>query len=294
MSKKDFSIAILVTAIWGSNFSVIKLGLNQLDPFLLTAFRFILCAVPMCFFIERPKIQLRYIAAYGVIFGVGMWGVANLAIQIGLSAGIASLLLQFSAFFTIILSVILLKETIKPVQYIGILIAILGLFLILYITHGKAPLLGIVLILISAICWSVCNIIVKKHKPNEMISFIIWSSLFSAPPLLLVTYIVKGSEPFINLHNSLNGMAIFSILFQAYITTLFGYWVWNKLLKKYTASTVAPLSLLVPVFGLLTSHLIFNEVIDQGKVISSALIVIGIFILIYGQQISNIFSKHTE
>ena len=289
MLKKDFLLAILVAAIWGANYSVIEMGLASLDPFLLTALRFTLCAIPLCFFIKKPEIKIRYVALYGVIFGVGLWGIANLSMFVGLPAGIASLLLQFSAFFTIILSIIFFKEKIQVIQYIGMLIAIAGLMFIVYSSHGEFSIKSVVLIIIAAFSWSICNIIVKKHKPTQMMSFIIWSSIFSAIPLFIITYIIKGNAPFLNLGNSLTVKAIFSLCFQAYITTLFGYWVWNMLMKKYTASSVAPISLLIPIFGILTSHFMFNETVNNTKIISASLIIIGIMILIYGVKIKNKF-----
>ncbi|MFN8769269.1 MAG: EamA family transporter [Neisseriaceae bacterium] len=289
MQKKDLLLAVLVAAIWGTNYSVIEIGLSELDPFLLTALRFILCAVPLCFFIKKPEIKLRFVALYGFVFGVCLWGVANTSMFVGLPAGIASLLLQFSALFTIMLSSIFLKEKIQFIQYIGMGIAIFGLVLVLYFTSNEYPIKGVVLIIISAFSWSICNIIIKIGKPFRMLSFIIWSSLFSAFPLLIIAYIIEGNTIFINLSYSIKGRAVFSLFFQVYVTTIFGYWVWNKLMKKYTASTIAPVSLLIPVFGLITSHFISNEVISFSKIISSSLIIFGMFILIYGVKIKEKF-----
>jgi len=281
MLKKDLLLAILVAAIWGANYSVIEMGLASLDPFLLTALRFTLCAIPLCFIIKKPRVNIKYVALYGLIFGVGLWGIANLAMFVGLPPGTASLLLQFSAFFTIILSIVFFQEKIQLIQYIGMALAIIGLVFILYSSNGELPIRGVALIILAAFSWSLCNIIVKKHKPTEMMSFIIWSSIFSALPLFIITYLINGSAPFLNLGNSLTIKAIFSLCFQAYITTLFGYWVWNMLMKKYTAAAVAPISLLIPIFGIITSHFIFGEIINLTKLISTSLIIIGIMGLIY-------------
>src|SRR5688572_27984150 len=113
MQPKDFFLAVLITAIWGVNFSLIKLGLISLDPFTLAGFRFLLCALPLVFFIEKPDVPLKYVAAYGLTFGVGLWGIVSLGIYYGVSAGIASLVLQFSAFLTVFLGFLLLKEDIS-------------------------------------------------------------------------------------------------------------------------------------------------------------------------------------
>lgn len=102
MKLHHLLLAILITAIWGINFSVIKLGLTTVDPFILAGICFTLCALPALFFIPKPHVGWRYIISYGLVFGIGLWGLVNLGIKTGLSAGIASLLLQFSAFFTIL------------------------------------------------------------------------------------------------------------------------------------------------------------------------------------------------
>ena len=83
-------LAVLITAIWGVNFSVIKLGLATVDPFILAGIRFSLCALPAIFFIRKPNVPWRYIIGYGLVFGIGLWGIVNLGIKAGLSAGIAS------------------------------------------------------------------------------------------------------------------------------------------------------------------------------------------------------------
>ena len=78
MTKKDLTIAILVTFMWGINFSFIKLGLTSLDPFMLAVLRFFLCAIPLVFFIKKPDVRFIYVIAYGLFFGVGLWGILYL------------------------------------------------------------------------------------------------------------------------------------------------------------------------------------------------------------------------
>ena len=94
MLKKHLSLAVLVTLVWGVNFPITKLGLRAIDPFVLTGIRFALAALPLVFFIKRPAVKFSYVAAYGFLFGLGMWGVINYGIQVGVSPGIASLIIQ--------------------------------------------------------------------------------------------------------------------------------------------------------------------------------------------------------
>jgi O-acetylserine/cysteine efflux transporter len=277
-------LAISITAIWGVNFSVIKLGLIAVDPLVLAGIRFTLCALPAILFIPKPDVQWRYIVGYGLVFGIGLWGVVNMGIKAGLSAGIASLVLQFSAFFTIVLGSWAFKEAISRYQLAGIGIACCGLLSILSIADGTVTTTGLCLALLGAVAWSVANVISKKAKTTQVFAFLVWSSAFSPIPLFALDYAVNGSTGYSALVNQLDYRAVLSILFQVYPNTLFGYWVWNSLLKRYPVSTVAPLSLLVPVFGLLGSVLIFDERLSLNKLIAVVLIVAGLGVGLYGQR----------
>ncbi|GFM51798.1 EamA family transporter [Pseudomonas capsici] len=287
MKLHHLLLAILVTALWGLNFSVIKLGLTSVDPFILAGLRFTLCALPAIFFIPKPDVAWRYIIGYGLIFGIGLWGVVNLGIKTGLSAGIASLVLQFSAFFTMLLGAWVFKETITRYQLAGIGVALCGLSSIIFIADGSVTAAGLVLVLLGAAAWSVTNIINKKAGTKQVFAFLVWSSAFSPIPLFLLDYLVNGTSGYSALVNQIDHRAVLSILFQVYPNTLFGYWVWNSLLKQYPVSTVAPLSLLVPIFGMLGSAVIFGESLSPMKIVAVVLIVSGLAVGLYGQRIRN-------
>ncbi|WP_372560468.1 EamA family transporter [Yersinia sp. 1652 StPb PI] len=155
MKLTDFLIALCITAIWGANFSVIKLGLIAADPLILAGIRFTLYALHPARspFIKKPDTSWRYIIGYGPLFGISLWGIVNLGIKAGVSAGIASLVLQFGAFFTMILGALLLREKLSRYQCIGIGIALLGLISIIFISDGSVTPTGLILVLCGAVVW---------------------------------------------------------------------------------------------------------------------------------------------
>jgi O-acetylserine/cysteine efflux transporter len=253
-------LGVLVTLIWGGNFSVIEVGLQDLDPFLLTALRFTFTALPMVFLVKRPRgVPLWAMATYGLLFGVGLWWVVNLAMARGMSPGLSSLVLQFAAFFTVILSALVFRERIRLPQWVGMVLAVAGLCWVIHATSGTSTLAGIALVLLAAVSWSACNLVVKRTRPADMLAFVVWTSLFPAPALFLLTWLDRGAAPFMALPHAITWAAVGSVLFQAWVTTIFGYAVWNFLMKTYPASSVAPLSLLVPVSGIVTSAVAFGE-----------------------------------
>jgi O-acetylserine/cysteine efflux transporter len=197
----------------------------------------------------------------------------------------ASLILQFSAFFTVILAGLFLKEEIDILKKFAFAIAILGLTLIISVTDGSVTLIGLVLILVAALSLSFTNIIVKKAGTKNLFSFMVWASIFSPLPLFVLAFLTQGEIVFTSFFEHLDNTAIFSILFQVYPTTLFGYWVWNNLLHKYPVSSVAPISLLVPIFGLMGSYFIFHEQIGLIKILASFLIVSALVVNSFGEKI---------
>ncbi|MCK9746545.1 EamA family transporter [Pseudomonas syringae pv. syringae] len=285
MKPLHIALAVLIMAIWGINFSVIKLGLTNVDPLILAGLRFSLCALPAIFFVRRPDVPWRYLIGYGLVFGIGLWGIVNLGIKAGLSAGIASLVLQFSAFFSILLGSWVFREALNRFQILGMLIALSGLLSVIVISDGSVSLLGMLLVLVGALSMSVANIINKKANTRDVFAFLVWSSAFSPIPLFALDYAINGSVGYIMFVNHIGATAVLSILFQVYPNTLFAYWIWNSLLKTYPISTVAPLSLLVPIFGMLGSVVIFNEHMSTGKVLAVLLIVAGLSVGLYGRRI---------
>jgi len=278
MNKRDLLLGIFVMIIWGLNFSVIKLGVNEIDPLLLTALRFSLAVIPAVFFVKRPLVKWRYLMGYGFIFAIGVWGMGSWSIQAGLSAGMASVLLQMNVVISLLVGYFLFKENIAPIKTIGSIVAIMGLVLSVSVTDGSVTKLGLILILIASLSWSITSIIVKKAGTKEIFAFSIWGMLFAPLPLFTMVFLQSDPESLMTLSSLFNSSVIFSVLFQAYPVTLFGYWVWNRLLVKYPLSTVAPLTLLVPIFGLLGSAIFYQEQIGLVKAIACLLVISGLMI----------------
>jgi O-acetylserine/cysteine efflux transporter len=291
MKLHHLLLAVLITAIWGINFSVIKLGLSSVEPFTLAGIRFTLCALPLLLFIKKPDVPWRYLISYGLMFGIGLWGLVNLGIRTGLSAGIASLLLQFSAFFTLLLGRLVLKESLSRYQIAGFMMACGGLLSIVFITDGSVTFSGMLLVLAGAIAWSIANLINKKAGTKQVFAFLVWSSAFAPVPLFLLDWLANGTRGYLSLVSHMDARALLSVLFQVYPNTLFGYWVWNSLLKQYPVSTVAPLSLLVPVFGILGSMVIVGETITPVKILALLLIISGLVVGLYGRRLTRFFAE---
>ena len=167
MNIKDIGWVLLVIVIWGANFTVIKIGLEEIPPVLFSALRFAIVAIPAVFFIPFPKTSIWNVLGVGIFLGVIKFSLLFISMDVGVSAGLASLLLQAQVVFTIVLSVILFKEEIKKNQLAGIIIAVFGFCLFFFSREGNLTLLGLVLILFAALFWAISNLIMKKMKNHS-------------------------------------------------------------------------------------------------------------------------------
>lgn len=273
---RHFLLALAVVAVWGSNFVVIKLALGHLPPLLFAALRFALALVPALFFLPRPKVKWQNLASYGVLIGVGQFGVLYVAMNGHISPGIASLVIQIQVFFTIGLSMRLAGERVQPFQWFALLLATAGIAIIVLHTDGSTSLLGLALVLLAALAWALGNIAAKQGRPANMLAYVVWSSAFAVPPLFALSLAVEGWDAAATALRQADAATWAAVAWQAWGNTLFGYAAWGWLLARHPAATITPMALLVPVFGMGASALWLTEPLPPWKLAAAALVLTGL------------------
>ena len=266
MRRVDWLCAIVVICIWGMNFVVMKWGLVSMSPLLLCALRFMLASLPLLCLVRPPKhLSWKLIAAYGLVQGVGQFGLLFTGMKLGMPAGMASVVLQTQAFVTMLLAAAFLREKPQRWQWVGLCIAIGGLAFI-GAAHGEGaadmPLAGFLFTVGASSMWATSNLLTRmaaQQGPYEPVSFIVWSSLFPVVPLLLLAWALEGGVSMVEQVRAIGWRELGVLAYLALLSTLLGYGLWTRLLQRYAASTVAPLSLLVPVVGLLSAMLLLGE-----------------------------------
>lgn len=290
MSVSHVLQALLVVLIWGVNFVVIRWGLNEVPPFLLAAARFSLVVFPAIFFIKKPNVPWRWLIAYGLFNSFGQFAFLFWAMKVGMPAGLASVVHQAQVFFTLIFSVLILQQRTQVTQWLGLMIAVLGLALIAYGKNvGSAAgmqmtTVGLLLNLLGAASWAMGNVVVSAMRragiQPEPFGLVIWSSLIPIVPFLLISGLferhVYPDWQAISWHSMV------SALYLAWAATLLGYGLWSRLLSQYEPNRVAPFTLLVPVVGLLTAWLVLGERLNQWQLWGSACLLIGLAVNVLG------------
>ncbi len=269
-------LALVAIAIWGTNFVIIKVALDHVPPLTLAALRFIFAALPAAFFIKPPKVAWGMTATYGVMIGVGQFGVLYIAMRSSISPGLTSLVVQTQAFFTIALAMLVTRERLRGFQLAALGLAALGLGWLIAHAGGEATPMGVALVLFAALAWAGGNTVQRAANPSNILAFVVWSSLFAIPPLIALALVFDGWPAIARDLTEAGPGTWAAVLWQSVGNTLFGYAAWGWLLARYPAATVSPTALLVPVFGMATSSVLLGESLPPWKLIAAGLVLGGL------------------
>ena len=275
-------LALAIVAIWGTNFVVMKHCLAVFPPFMFAALRYTFALLPMAFLIPRPKVPLWNLALYGLLIGVGQFGIVYYAVNSQISPGLASLVIQTQVFFTIGFAMLINQERLRLYQVFALLLALIGLLMIALHTDATTTLLGLALMVFAGFSWGAANTVGRYAgigSPRELFAYVVWASAFAVPPLLLISAVFEGGVAHLSavLEQAPLG-AWLGVFWQSWANTLFGYAAWAWLLSKHPAAVVAPMPLLVPIFGMGASAIYLDEGLPAWKLFAAGLVMVGLLI----------------
>lgn len=284
MPPRDVLSAVAVAVVWGLTFIAIKVGVGETTPLALSALRFLFAALPLVLFVRPPKASPALVVLYGLFIGVGQFGLLFVAVRQGFPVGLASLVIQLQAFFTMAFAWVLLGDSPRRAQAIGAAIALAGIALIGSERLGGASLGPLTLVIAAAAFWGAGNVVAKMAGRVDMLAFVAWSSLAAPAPLFVASYGLDGPAGLAALaHPSLK--LVLSVLVLSYAGTTFGFGLWSRLLARHPAAAVAPFALLVPVVGMVAGSLIFAEPLDAFELWGAVLVMAGLGVNMVGDRL---------
>ncbi len=280
MKPVHVALALFVALVWGFNFVVIEVGIESFPPIFFSALRFTLAALPLALILPRPDVPYRLVFGIGMFLGVFKFSLLFVGMKIGVPPGLASLVLQMQAFFTVILAAVLLKERPAPLQLLGIAVAFGGVGLIMTTVEGEATLLGLLMLMGAAFFWACSNLLLKKAGSADMLRLMVHVSAVAPLPLFLISFVFEGWQADYAALTSMTWMSVGATLYVAYGATIFGFGAWGYLIRIYGAGQVAPFSLLVPIFGMSSASLVFGEAFGPTKLAAAALVISGLVLVV--------------
>jgi O-acetylserine/cysteine efflux transporter len=288
----DIAAAIVAAVVWGLTFIAIKYGVEAAPPFLLTALRFAFAAFPLVLFVKPPAAPWRLVALYGALIGVCQFGILFLAVREGMPVGLASLVIQIQVYFTILFAALAFGERPTPAQWLGGGVALAGMAIIASARWGHASLWPFALTLFAALAWGAGNVVGKRIGRVDPIAFIAWSSLVAPLPMLALSMATKPQATVAALLHPSMKLAL-SVAGLAYGGTLFSYGLWARLLVKYPAAAVMPFALLVPVAGMASAALLFDERPSAAELTGAALVMLGLALNVLGDRFAGALARQS-
>jgi len=290
LSFRDLLLVLVVVTVWGFSFVTIRWALASGPPFALAALRFFFAAVPAVFFVKRPAVPWRTLVAYGFAIGVFQFGLLFLGMQLGMPAGLSSLVIQSQVFFTIALAAWILHDRITRHSVIGACIATAGMAVLAahkLIEGATATFAGFLVVLGAALSWAIGNIITKRAAARgdvDVLGVVVWASLAVPLPLALASFLFEGGSDALVRVAHMPWEAWASVLFMSYCATLFGLAAWNALLHRYPTAVIAPFALLIPVAGFMSGAIFLGEGLAPLQFAGAALVLAGLAWNLYGGQ----------
>ena len=298
-TTRDYLSALAVVVIWGMNFVFMKFALHDFTPFQLGAARYVFAVFPLILFIKRPQMDVKWLVLYGLFQGVGQFGFVFVALKVGMTAALASVLMQTQVFFTALFGFVLLGERPSRSLQIGLLLAAAGLscFAINYVAPqtNNTPattLFGLVFCVAGASMWAASNIVVRKAQQSlnkdssfDAVAFLVWSSLMPILPFVALT-LLFDAEPTRWRWLAAPWSSWLSIAFLGWVATITAYALWTGLLKRHAANRVAPFSLGVPIVGLTAGVVILGEQITSWQWGGIGLVVAALLTVMFGAQLA--------
>lgn len=291
LTPRDLALTLAVVAVWGYAFVPIKVALVEVPPFALAAVRFFAAAVPMVFFVRRPTMPWRSVAAYGLAVGVGQFGLLFLGMKLGMSAGLSSIVIQIQVFITIGLAVVFAGDRLRRHSLVGAAVATAGLALLAasrLASGATGTFIGFLLVVLAAFCWAAGNIVAKRGAGDhgaDMYALVVWSSLIPPLPLAALSWIFEGGAAAAHAVATMSLTAWACVAVMAYGATLFGFGSWNALLHRYPTALISPFALLIPVTGLASGALFLGEALTPLQALGGILVLAGLAINVFGPRL---------
>jgi O-acetylserine/cysteine efflux transporter len=284
LSLRDALLALGIVFVWGTNFAIIRIGLDVLPPLFFVTLRFALVFLPAALFIRRPNVPWKYLATYGFFSGPAQFGMLFFAMNGMISPGLASLMLQMQVFFTIAIAMGRQGERVAPHQVAAFALALAGMALIAAHNGHDVTLEGLALVLAAAMSWAISNQTAReaaRHAQAQgenlnMLGFIVWAALISTPILLAIALASEGPARILASVHQAGLKTWLAVIWQSSGNTMFGFACWAWLLARYPAATISPMSLLVPVFGFAASAVLLGEPLPLWKIGATLLIMGGL------------------
>ncbi len=273
---RDLLLGLFVIAIWALNIIVIKVGVEELPPLLITTIRFMLVAALLVPFYPVARAQLPFLLLLSVTFGSLHFALLFIGLEHA-EAGTGALLVQMGTPFATLLAVVFFKERLGPKRIVGLLLSFAGIAVIAGGPTLPSPL-PLTILLLSALGWAISQLLIKRGPPIAPLALAGWVALFAVPQVALGSWLFESGQWQAIKQASWVGWG--AIIYTAVMSSIVAYGIWYTLLRRHPINRVIPMTLLTPVFAVGLGALLMGDSLGIHKLIGGGLVVSGIALIV--------------
>ena len=293
MTPAHVLLTLLVVVIWGVAFVATRIALDVFSPPQLTALRFLIAAAPAVW-LARPPLAWRTLTVVGLSLFAGQFLFQFFGIALGMPPGLASIVVQTQALFTILFSALALGERPRGRQWTGTAVAFTGLAVIAATVGHDLTVIGLCLTGVSAVSWAIGNLLIKRLPPVDTLHLMVWLSLVPPLPSLALSALLDGPSALLTALSAASRLQLGAVLYLGMVATVLAYAIWGHLLRRYPAATVTPFALLIPFVAAYGSSLVFGERFGMLRLIGMGLVLLGLAVIITTRRRCDIIAAHAD
>jgi O-acetylserine/cysteine efflux transporter len=277
MKTEDVLLTVMVMVLWGLNFVVAKVGLEELPPMLLVGIRFLLVALLLIGLVPIPRGHIGKIAALSMSMGALHFGLMFMGIR-DVDAAVASVAIQLQVPFAALLAWIFLGDRLGWRRLGGMALAFLGIVVIAGEPRMMTNLTPLALIVTASFLWAVGNVQLRDLRAVGPMALNAWLALFAAPQMLIASAVFEDGQWEALAGAGWKGWG--AVVYMIVFVTIIGYGFWYRMAQRYPVNLTMAHTLQVPVWGVLASVGLLGERLTWAMVAGSLLTLAGVAVIV--------------
>lgn len=282
LAGRDFAFLMTINVIWGANLIAGKVGVHEFPPIFFTALRFLALALFLVPLLRIFPGQMRNMMAAALFTGPIAFALLFLGMHQVDDASTIAIATQLSVPFSTLLSVWLLGETIRWRRRLGIALAFGGILIISFDPRVFAYREGLALVIASCFFASLGLIYIKRLRGIGPLQLQAWIAVTGGPMLLALSLIMERGQLTSLSTAGWQGWA--ALAFTAGMSSLVAHTGWYYLISRYPVTSLSPLTLLSPVFGIFFGVTLLDDQLTVRMLVGGAVTLIGVFIVLMREQ----------
>ena len=278
MHRSHLAQLVTINAIWGFNIVAVKLSADRFPPVFLTLLRFLIVALAVWPWLRLRRGEMRWLLTAATCSGGLQFALMYSGVSLSASMSSVAIGGQLGVPFATLLSVMLLGEHIHWRRWVGIGMAFAGVVIVGYSLGVIASWPGFLLVVIAAFIGAVGLVAIKRVRELEPLELQAWLAWGSVPLLLPLSLLLEDGQ-FASLRNA-GATGWGALLYSAVFASLVAHTAYFALIRRYPVSSVAPVTVLTPLFSVMFSVLFLGDVLDARMILGGLLTLAGVAVIL--------------